>query len=93
LSAIEAFLLRIKRKNTLLLLIVKRRAWREFTLAGNHQAVSTHKGLNANDDEDESEEAAMETTVCDLTMSAWWASGPVGYLDQSWTEKLIFLGK
>ena len=48
-SAIGAFLLRIKRKNTPLLLIVKRRTTTVFTLRDNSKGDgrSLHYGLNA----------------------------------------------
>jgi hypothetical protein len=55
LSAIDAFPLRIRRKNTPLLLIVKRRAWRESMLAGDYQAVRHAQGLNSKDKKDEPE--------------------------------------
>jgi len=49
LSAIGAFLLRIKRKNTPLLLIVKRRTTTVFTLRDNSKGDgrSLHYGLSA----------------------------------------------
>jgi hypothetical protein len=49
LSAIDAFPLRIKRKNTPLLLIVKRRTTTVFALRDNSKGAgrSLHYGLNA----------------------------------------------